>query len=46
MKITPTLLDIEEGKFWDIRVIGTADSTALLHAVFSVMVKTSGYMVV
>ena len=46
MKITPALLDTEEGKVWDIRVIGTADPTALLHAVFSTMIKTSGYMAV
>ena len=42
-KITPTLSDTEEGKYWDTGVIGTADPTALLHAVFSTMVKTSVY---
>ena len=34
MKATPALSDIEEAKFWDTGVIGTADPTALLHAVF------------
>ena len=33
-KATPALTDMEEAKFWDTGVIGTADPTALLNAVF------------